>query len=250
MWRIRLQLGKSALLKDLVQRLRGLLPDSRDRHLRSEVRFWRRWLATEGLQWPGDYARRLDPRAPVQDYLASVIDRLPGAEVEILDVGAGPLTVVGKTHPSKTLVITATDVLAREYNALLDEFGVSPPVRTSYAEAEALRDALGSRRFDIVYAQNSLDHCANPVAAVEEMLAVTRPGGFIVLIHEENEGSKERYHALHKWDFTCEGGRFVIGGPGPHGPRSDISKLVSAQAEVECSASSGTVLVVMRKFAA
>ena len=233
-----------------MRRIRDLAPDTRDRHLRGEVVFWRRWLASEGLLWPGDYATRLDPDAPVQDHLARVIERVPQAKVEILDVGAGPVTVVGKIHPSKAISITATDVLAREYNALLDEYAVNPPVRTIYAESESLRDCLGDRTFDIVHAQNSLDHCADAIAALEEMLAVTRPGGFVVLLHEENEGRNELYHALHKWDFACDAGRFVIAGPGLDGPRRDITEMLGARADVECSLDSGGVLVVMRKLSA
>lgn len=232
----------------MVRFVRGLSPDTRDRHLRGEVRFWRRWLASEGLSWPEDYRRRFDPEAPVQEHLAQLIDRLPGAHIDILDVGAGPVTVVGKIHPSKKLTITATDVLATEYNALLDEFAVEPPVRTIYAEAEKLRERLADRQFDIVHAQNSLDHCADPFAAIEEMLALTRPGGFAALLHEENEGQNELYHALHKWDFACERGRFTIAGPGPDGPRRDVTAVVSGRADVECFSDDGMILVIMRRL--
>ena len=227
-----------------------MVPDTRDRHLRGEVGFWRRWLASRGLGWPEDYVRRLDPACPVEDHLARVIDRVAKPKVEILDVGAGPLTVVGKIHPSKQLSITATDVLGREYEALLAEFDVRPPVRTLYAEAEKLRERLPGRQFDIVHAQNSLDHAADPIAALQEMLALTGTNGFIVLLHEENEGENERYQALHKWDFSEEGGRFVIAGPGPRGPRRDISTMLSGQVEVECSVAEGVILVIMRKLAA
>jgi SAM-dependent methyltransferase len=247
-WRLRLQLRKSSLLRSLVKLLRRAAPDTRDRHLRMEVAFWRRWLATEGLNWPEDYAMRFDPDAPVQEHLARVIDRLPGSVVQILDVGAGPVTVLGKTHPTKQLSITATDVLAREYNGLLADFDVKPLVRTQFAESEMLRHRLGDRQFDIVHAQNTLDHSANPFAALEEMLGLTKPEGFVVLLHEENEGKNELYHALHKWDFACEGGRFLISGPGPNGPRRDIAELMAGRAELECSIHHDEVLVVMRKL--
>jgi SAM-dependent methyltransferase len=247
-WRARLQLRKSPLLRAVVRQVRRLAPDTRDRHLRMEVAFWRRWLTTEGLNWPEDYAMRFDPDAPVQDHLARVIDRIPASSVDILDVGAGPVTVLGKTHPSKRLSITATDVLAREYNRLLAEFGRTPLVETQFAASENLRESLGDGQFDIVHAQNTLDHSADPFAALEEMLALTKPGGFVVLLHEENEGHNELYHALHKWDFGCESGRFVIGGPGPNGPRRDVTELMADRAEVECSMHHDEVLVVMRKL--
>jgi SAM-dependent methyltransferase len=183
----------------------------------------------------------------VQDYLASVIDRIPSETVEILDVGAGPMTVLGKVHPGKSLAITATDPLAREYNRVLARCALEPPVRTEPAEAEKLSEQLGDRRFDIVHARNSLDHSADPVAGVEQMLAVTRPGGFVVLLHLEKEGERERYLALHKWDFFAEDGRLIIAGPGPGGPRRDISAMLAGRAEVECSIRAGEVLAVIRK---
>ena len=247
-WRARVQLRRSALLKRLVEIARGFRSDPRDRHLRNEVRFWRRWLATEGLEWQDDYRHRFDPRLPIQEHLARLIDRIDGDKVEILDVGAGPVTVLGKTHKTKQLAITATDILAPEYNQLLDDFGLDPPVRTQFAASETLREQIGERQFDIVHAQNTLDHCADPFAAIEEMLALTNPGRFVVLLHEENEGEKERYYALHKWNFSCDGGRFLIAGPGPRGPRRDVTAMMSGRADVECSTASGDILVVMRKL--
>jgi SAM-dependent methyltransferase len=246
-WRLRVQLRRSAFLKRLVQQARRLRSDSRARHLRNEVRFWRRWLLTEGLEWPEDFKARFDPELPIQDHLAPLIDQFPKPTVDILDVGAGPLTKLGKTHPTKQLSITATDVLGCEYNALLDEFGLEPPVRTRYAASETLRQHIGERQFDIVHAQNTLDHSADPFAALEEMLALTAPGGFVVLLHEDNEGQRELYYALHKWDFSCEDGRFLIRGPGPGGALRDVTAIMDKRAEVECASADGLVLVTMRK---
>jgi hypothetical protein len=79
------------------------------------------------------------------------------------------------------------------------------------------------------------------------MLAMTRSGGFIILLHEENEGRNEMYHALHKWDFFCENGEFFIAGPGPSGGRCNVTQMLSERADVECSLYGDEVLVVMQK---
>lgn len=237
-------------MKNFLRLLRSLAPASRERQLRAELRFWRRWLKTKGLGWPEDYARRFNPRGPVQEHLSRIIDRLPQSHVEILDVGSGPATKIGAVHPSKTLSVTPTDVLAKEYDSLLAKFGVRPPTATRYAAAERLRDQFGDRQFDIVNSENSLDHSEDPLAAIEEMLALTRPGGFTVLLHEENEGRNEHYYGLHQWDFTCEEGRFIIAGPGRGGPRRDITRLFAGRAETLCSVDDGLVLVTMRKLPA
>lgn len=246
-WKIRLRLRESAFLRQAVRAARRLAPDSRARHLRGEVRFWKRWLVTQGLHWPDDFAARFDPDAPIQEHVARLVDQCPHDRVEILDVGAGPVTVLGKVHPAKQLSITATDVLGDEYAGLLAELGVTPLVPTLNAAAENLRHRLGERQFDIVHAQNALDHSADPFAALEEMFALTRPGGFIVLLHEENEGKNELYWALHKWDFTCVEGNFIIAGPGPNGTPRDVTRMFSGRASVECSIDAGEILVTMRK---
>jgi hypothetical protein len=74
---------------------------SRAAQLRDELRFWDRWFRKKGLEWPDDYRTRLNPNAPLAEDYRQLIDHLPQDEIRILDVGAGPLTVIGKRHPSK-----------------------------------------------------------------------------------------------------------------------------------------------------
>src|SRR5438034_8427673 len=76
-----------------------------------ELDFWRRWFETRGLHWPEDYRKRLDADALLEEQL--IVDRLPELDdvVSILDVGAGPLTVLGKRFPGTSLRITAVDPL-------------------------------------------------------------------------------------------------------------------------------------------
>src|SRR5205823_14175422 len=62
-----------------------------------ELSFWRRWLESKGMHWPDDYRRRLDPNALLDELpLSCYIGQLPDDSVSILDVGAGPLTYLGK----------------------------------------------------------------------------------------------------------------------------------------------------------
>lgn len=130
----------------------------RDAALRTELDFWDRWFRTRGLDWPEDYRRRLDPRSPLVAHLRPFVDPLPARSIAILDVGAGPLTMIGMTHPSKTLHIVATDLLAAEYDRLLARYAVIPPVLTIAVAAEELAQYFGDDRFELVHANNSLDH--------------------------------------------------------------------------------------------
>jgi len=201
--------------------------------LKGEVEFWRNWLSTKGMYWPDDFRARLDPDRPLGGHLAPYVDRVDAADVRILDVGSGPLTKLGKTHPSKRLEITATDLLADDYDRLLAELGVVPPVRTIYADAERLVERFGDGAFDIVHAQNCIDHTADPHRAIEQMVAVTKPGGWVVLYHAENEGQREQYNQLHQWNFTCEQGAFVI--RDRLGRAVNVTQRLAALCDVECS---------------
>jgi hypothetical protein len=125
--------------------------NDRPKQLQEEVEFWRRWFETKGLEWPEDYVQRFDPIHPIQKHIAIYIDRLEGECVHILDVGAGPLTKLGKVHASKQIVITPTDLLAHEYDRVLDEFKIKPLVRTVFADTEKLVDQFGENAFDIVH---------------------------------------------------------------------------------------------------
>jgi hypothetical protein len=69
------------------------------------ARVWDKWLRTRGAgrYRPEEFARLLDPEEPLSGYYRSLIDPLAESKVRILDVGAGPLTMLGKTHPTKKL---------------------------------------------------------------------------------------------------------------------------------------------------
>ena len=234
---------RSAISKWIRSKWRG--QDDRPNQLREEVQFWRSWFETRGLEWPEDYVKRLNPKEPIQDHVARYIDRLEGDCIHILDVGAGPLTKLGKVHASKQIVITATDLLAHEYDRLLDECKIKPLVRTVFADTEKLVDQFGENAFDIVHGQNCVDHTANPLRAIEQMLKVTRLKGFVVLFHVENEGKKESYGQLHKWDFTCENGDFMV--RGPHESGINVSKMLAPVGDFECILAKGNILTAIRK---
>jgi SAM-dependent methyltransferase len=171
---------------------------------RSEVDFWGQWLAgapgTE--QWTSDRESRLAPDTPIKDPLVRAeLERIAAAEVSILDVGAGPVTGLGFRYPGKTLTIVPVDPLADEYERLLRDAGLDPPIRTIRVAGEALVEHFGSRRFDIAYANNSLDHSADPFTIISNMAAVVRTGGIVLLRHKRNEGESARYWGLHQWNF-------------------------------------------------
>jgi hypothetical protein len=170
----------------------------------SEVDFWAGWLVggpgTE--QWKSDRQERLNPETEIRDPLVrDELDRNPAEEISILDVGAGPVTWLGFRYPGKTLTIVPVDPLADEYDRLLRDAELDPPVRTIRVAGEDLVEHFGSRRFDIAYATNALDHSADPFTIIANMVAVVRLGGTVLLRHKRNEGESARYGGLHQWNF-------------------------------------------------
>lgn len=238
------------MLPTLKSYLKSRLPafinrrQSRETQLDDELRFWDKWLRQKGLEWPDDFRDRLNPETPLAQDHRELIDHLPQDEIRILDVGAGPLTVIGKRHPSKRLAITAVDVLAEKYAALLARQHIQPVIRTSFAEAESLTNWFAEDSFDLVNARNCLDHSVDPFKAIGQILLVTRPGCFACLDHVENEGEKQRYRGLHQWNFTVIEDEFVIRG---HNLEFNVSRQLADRGEFQCSVRDGWLRVRIRK---
>jgi SAM-dependent methyltransferase len=179
----------------------------------SEIDFWAGWLvgAPGTEQWTSDREARLDPDTKIRDPLVRAeLERSPAEEVSILDVGAGPVTWLGYRYPGKKLTIVPVDPLADEYDRLLRDARLDPPIRTVRVAGEGLVEHFGSRRFDIAYATNSLDHSADPLTIISNMAAVVRAGGVVLLRHKRNEGDSARYGGLHQWNFDVVDGGLVI----------------------------------------
>jgi hypothetical protein len=96
--------------------------------LSDEIEFRYRYLSTKGLLWPAEFRMRIDPESDVQGgFFAEYLRRVGSAYVSILDVGAGPLTAIGKRYPGKRVAIKATDALAHENDGFWRRRGLSLP---------------------------------------------------------------------------------------------------------------------------
>ena len=209
-----------------------------------EERFWHSYLA--GGEGAADLERRLDTRLPLQDYVVRWLD--PAAEsASILDVGAGPLTTLGKIWQNHRLEITAVDLLGDEYDTLLEELEIVPPVRTITCPTEQLEPLFGRNAFDLVHAENALDHHADVVGAIDQMLSVVKAGGHIVLLHARNEGERRGYHGLHQWNLAIEGDDYVAWNPEVRTSIRD--ELDGRAALVHLGAEGWRELVVLEKAA-
>jgi SAM-dependent methyltransferase len=177
--------------------------------LKSEIAFWDAYIQAKGLQWAEDFRGRLDPDLLLQPRPAALIS--PQTEVHILDVGAGPLTYLGKKHKGQPIKITAVDPLADEYDRILDKYCIQPLVRTKKLDAENLTKRFPSNTFDLVFARNCLDHAYNPEKAVLQLIEVVKRSQYVLLEHFKNEAEHANYGGLHQWNFDLSAdGDFLI----------------------------------------
>lgn len=175
----------------------------------SEIEFWDSYFQSKGLEWAASYQTRFDPEFPLQERAAALLP--PDESVHILDVGAGPLTCLGKRTEGKRLTITAVDPLADEYDKILEKYRIRPLVRTRNLAAEELTQALPLNTYDLVFARNCIDHSYNPERAILEMIGVVKRGRYVLLEHLPNEGKRENYQGLHQWNFSSsKDGDFLI----------------------------------------
>jgi hypothetical protein len=100
-----------------------------------ETKYWDAYFRTKGLEYADIYSMRFDPDLPLQPRLTVLLP--PHKEIHILDVGAGPLTYIGKKCEGKHIKITAVDPLADQYDRILDKYKIQPLVRTETLVAES-----------------------------------------------------------------------------------------------------------------
>lgn len=204
-----------------------------ERALTRELDAWRAYIESGGGDFPEDYRARLDPSAAIDDPMVlGVLARLPEDTVRILDVGAGPLTSVGKADPdnlARRIEVVAVDPLGEHYGRLLVAAGVSAPVTTRTCRGEELMRVFGAERFDIAHARNAIDHSADPMTVVTNMFEVVRVGGFVILHHYRREAELMGYEQLHQWNFDVEAGRLVLFN---RRERYDVAEQLGPRAEV------------------
>jgi SAM-dependent methyltransferase len=210
--------------------------------LRAEARFWRGWFDLPGA----NLDERLDP-AIIDKTVLACIARLPAAEVSIIDVGAGPLSTLGTQAPAKRVRLTAVDPLADRYDTLLRERGITPLVRTQSCAGERLLELFDPETFDLAFAENSLDHAAEPLRIIHNMVTLVGPGGFVVLNHGPDEAEGSGYRQLHQWNFRERDGRCILWRPGTEYDLAAEFPGVSVACEVEHRRDGRRVICVMRK---
>ena len=237
---LRSALRKNEALTGAIVKAAGRLQSLRDGRLSYRERWSKRnsheagyW--TDSLAAPDSrerFADRLDPETEIGGAsLRRAVEEIAREEVAILDVGSGPLTSVGKKYPGKKIVLTAADALAEDYTNSLAKAGIEPLVPPVPVAGEDLLDYFGPESFDVAFMSNALDHTADPLLVIRNLLGVTKGDGRVALRHMKNEGERNSYFGIHIWNIECRDDRFVIWN---REVTNDVTELLADEYVVEC----------------
>jgi len=142
-------------------------------------------------------ARQFNHVFPLASYFGEMIGEK--TEVNIADLGAGLFSTTGSTYPTAIVHLYPSDILANEYKELLKKAKVIPII--SVERQDMLQLTYKDNFFDIVHCVNALDHCADPLKALQEMYRVCKIGGWIYLKHFYNNAEYQKYANTHKWNI-------------------------------------------------
>ncbi|MCW5899075.1 MAG: methyltransferase domain-containing protein [Flavobacteriales bacterium] len=218
--------------------------------MRDELAFWDRYIAANYApvkgQAPTEEGRfRTDPAAPLQDTFCALLAHVREEKVQILDVGSGPLSRVGKTMPGKHISLIATDPLAEAYMRLCRKHGVVPPVPPIACDAEELDKHFAPDSFHLAHANNCLDHAYDPVKAIRNMLGLVKPGCHVYLRHEVNVATGADFVGMHQWNFRLgPRGEFLVS---DRDTTVDMDELLRAEAEITSHVEGMFVVNIFRK---
>jgi 2-polyprenyl-3-methyl-5-hydroxy-6-metoxy-1,4-benzoquinol methylase len=180
--------------------------------LPEEAEFWRKLIfGTYPIKdWVYEVRQRVAGTFPFPD---SCVRYLNADKTRILDVGAGPASILCPDMAPRYVEVVAVDPLADTYNQLLAEAKLQPRVRTQRGEGERLSE-LNLGKFDLVYSRNALDHSYDPIRVIKEMVKVCAPAGVVFFEGAVNESLNEKGQGLHQWNFMpVDNGDLIIWRP-------------------------------------
>jgi hypothetical protein len=126
------------------------------------------------------------------------------------------------------------------------EAGIDPPVPPIACRGEDLLERFRPDTFDIAFARNALDHSADPLLVVTNMVHLVKEGRFVVLRHLQRVGGQQFYRGLHQWNFDIQEGQFLISRPRHR--TVNLNRELGDAATVSCFADpTGWLVCVMTK---
>ncbi|MBW4463960.1 MAG: class I SAM-dependent methyltransferase [Pegethrix bostrychoides GSE-TBD4-15B] len=126
--------------------------------------------------------------------------------LEALDLGCGPLSWLRWGVTQGLLRVTGIDPLLEVYETVLARHGLDliphllPSERHSVRFEEFDHKSV-SAKFHLVYTNNALDHTQDPPTVMTQLATVLSPQGIAVVQVATNEGTRQNWDQLHKYDI-------------------------------------------------
>ena len=199
-------------MRGLLPMLRSLLLKKQDDKLESpdfesELEFWSTYLAArpDGIS-NAAYRESAFP-AQLLPYLHDMRSR--GGNIKLLEVGAGPVSLLSWGAEQCLFEMTAIDPLADAYARILADNHISYPVKPVSGSGEKLLDIFAERSFDVVYSSNALDHAISPHQSLQNISRVVKEGGLVCLEGFCREGTNAGWEGLHQHDLVPQNGQLL-----------------------------------------
>jgi hypothetical protein len=98
------------------------------------------------------------------EYLLEIIIELKKtkSKISLLEVGSGPLSNLVWGVDQNLFQIIAIDPLADIYDKLMKKYALNYPIKPIKGNGEKLLKLFKTKKFDIVYSRNALDHTRSP----------------------------------------------------------------------------------------
>lgn len=175
-----------------------------------EKQYWDKYIKNYKRKPFDQMKLKLDPDLELQEYVYKCLPNNLTDNISILDVGAGPLTILGKKYQGKSIGLRAVDPLASDYNRIFEKYAIDRPVITEYCEAEQLLSKFKKNQFEIVHARNSLDHGYEPMESIKQMVEIVKPGHYVIIKNYINEAEHACYQGMHQWNFSIQNNRYMV----------------------------------------
>lgn len=137
---------------------------------------------------------------PLAPYLVPLVGEKK--EIKLIDLGSGPYPITGQLLDG--VKIETIHIDQQDFTNWWKDYKSTPLYPILVQDMENLPYEDGT--FDIAHSMNALDHTKNAEKALQEMIRVTKPGGWVyidcALIQHTNRGHRHFWDALEDGTFT------------------------------------------------
>lgn len=131
-------------------------------------------------------------------------------KARILDVGSGPVSILNGSFVDVNVKLVAVDRLANRYATMWTQEPKGHVCMPEACAGEELLKYFGPRMFDVTHVRNALHQMTDPLVVIQQMIQVTKPGGYIVVHGFEDDACHENWNGLHKWNVRWEAGDLIV----------------------------------------